>query len=90
MQDGFRRLDLIEPLRHALVGAGFTVPTPIQSRAVPIAIAGRDILGSAQTGSGKTAAFSLPVLQHLAAGRRRSIANAPRPLILAPTRELAH
>jgi len=61
-------------------------PTPIQARAIPILLQGRDILGIAQTGTGKTAAFALPVLQHLSNGQRRS---GPRALVLAPTRELA-
>jgi ATP-dependent RNA helicase RhlE len=89
MQDSFLGLDLIEPLRRALELAGFSTPTPIQLRAVPPALAGRDVMGSAQTGSGKTAAFALPILQWLAKNPRRRVAGAPRALILAPTRELA-
>ncbi len=66
--------------------AGFTAPTPIQAQAIPVALEGRDLLGLAQTGTGKTAAFVLPMLQRLQGGRGRGV---PRALILAPTRELA-
>lgn len=65
--------------------AGYTSPTPIQRQAIPVVLAGRDVLGIAQTGTGKTAAFMLPILQRLISGRRRQV----RALILAPTRELA-
>lgn len=88
-QSTFLTLGLAEPLLRALAAEGYDRPTPIQSQAIPLALAGRDILGIAQTGTGKTAAFGLPILQRLAANR---IAPAPRcssALILAPTRELA-
>jgi ATP-dependent RNA helicase RhlE len=79
---------LIEPLLKALRAAGHSVPTPIQRKAIPAALDGRDVLGAAQTGTGKTAAFALPVLQQLVeqppASRRRI-----RVLVLTPTRELA-
>ena len=65
--------------------AGYTVPTPIQAQAIPVVLEGRDILGLAQTGTGKTAAFVLPILQRLTKG----LLNQPRVLIVAPTRELA-
>lgn len=84
----FSELDLIAPLQRALTEQGYEEPTPIQAQAIPPLLRGRDVLGVAQTGTGKTAAFSLPVLQHLAAdpfGGRRPI----RALILTPTRELA-
>jgi len=85
----FADLGLAEPLLHALAAQSFTTPTPIQANAVPGLLDGRDLLGIAQTGSGKTAAFSLPLLQHLMGGNVRSAPFAPRALILAPTRELA-
>jgi ATP-dependent RNA helicase RhlE len=86
----FDNLGLIEPLRHAVRHEGYQTPTPIQVQAIPPVIEGRDLLGCAQTGTGKTAAFALPILQRLHAGgagdhRRRPV----RALIVAPTRELA-
>src|SRR3954465_5448627 len=85
----FSELGLIPPLMSAVAAEGYTEPTPIQARAIPHVLAGRDLLGLAQTGTGKTAAFALPILQRLAtqppAGRQRPI----RCLILTPTRELA-
>ncbi len=83
----FRDLGLNEALLSALDQAGFETPTPIQDRAIPVALQGSDVLGIAQTGTGKTAAFMLPALQRLAQGRAR--ARMPRMLILEPTRELA-
>jgi ATP-dependent RNA helicase RhlE len=86
----FVSLGLAEPLLRALTACGYDTPTPIQAQAIPALLAGRDLLGVAQTGTGKTAAFALPVLQRLAAtapparGRRRI-----RALVLTPTRELA-
>jgi ATP-dependent RNA helicase RhlE len=65
------------------------VPTPIQARTIPLLLQGRDVLGIAQTGTGKTAAFALPVLQHLSASKERAQPRSPRALVLAPTRELA-
>ena len=61
----FEDLDLIEPIRKALVQEGYTTPTPIQSEAIPIVSQGYDLLGCAQTGTGKTAAFSIPIIQRL-------------------------
>ncbi|MFI5307532.1 MAG: DEAD/DEAH box helicase, partial [Polyangiales bacterium] len=69
--------------------AGYTEPTPIQVRAIPIALDGRDVLGCAQTGTGKTAAFALPILQQLLAPDARNEPRHIRALVLAPTRELA-
>jgi len=83
----FDAIDLIEPLRRALRDSGYETPTPIQSQAIPALLEGRDILGCAQTGTGKTAAFALPIIQRLHASPRRG--TAPRALVLAPTRELA-
>ena len=82
--------ELIEPLRRALVDAGYRTPTPIQAKSIPHLIKGRDLLGCAQTGTGKTAAFALPILQDFAQRHhRRPRAGHPRGLIMAPTRELA-
>ncbi|MEZ6185645.1 MAG: DEAD/DEAH box helicase [Planctomycetota bacterium] len=85
----FRDLDLIEPLQRAIAHVGYTSPTPIQAQAIPPLLDGRDVLGCAQTGTGKTAAFALPVLQHLAAGKHRRGPRPIRALVLTPTRELA-
>jgi ATP-dependent RNA helicase RhlE len=83
----FSDLALIEPIQRAVARAGYTTPSPIQQAAVPPALLGKDVLGCAQTGTGKTAAFSLPVLQRMdaLAGKEPSL----RALILTPTRELA-
>jgi superfamily II DNA/RNA helicase len=83
----FRELGLSEKVLQAVDASGYTTPTPIQEQAIPYALAGRDILGIAQTGTGKTAAFTLPMLCRLEMGRAR--ARMPRTLILEPTRELA-
>jgi ATP-dependent RNA helicase RhlE len=81
----FADLGLAPELLRALSDKGYTAPTPIQSQAIPAVLAGRDVLAGAQTGTGKTAAFVLPILQQLAGHTARS----PRALILTPTRELA-
>ncbi|WP_409202333.1 DEAD/DEAH box helicase [Suttonella sp. R2A3] len=83
----FDQLSLAAPLLKALHESGYSKPTPIQAQAIPFALEGRDLLLSAQTGSGKTAAFVLPVLDYLINDTRRS--KKPRVLILTPTRELA-
>jgi ATP-dependent RNA helicase RhlE len=83
----FDELRLAEPLLRALKGEAHAQPTPIQSAAIPHILAGRDVLATAQTGTGKTAAFLLPIMHRLAGSRSRP--HAPRALILAPTRELA-
>ena len=83
----FNELGLSEKVLGAVEASGYTTPTPIQEQAIPLALAGRDILGIAQTGTGKTAAFVLPMLSRLEKGRAR--ARMPRTLILEPTRELA-
>jgi ATP-dependent RNA helicase RhlE len=85
----FATLGLSEPLLHALAKERFVQPTPIQASAIPHLLAGRDLLGIAQTGTGKTAAFALPMLQHLSSIPVRSAPFVTRALILAPTRELA-
>jgi len=83
----FDDLNLIEPLLRAVRAEGYSTPTPIQEQSIPQVLAGRDLLGCAQTGTGKTAAFALPILQHLAENPRQG--NHIRVLVLAPTRELA-
>jgi superfamily II DNA/RNA helicase len=83
----FAELGLSAKLLAAITAAGYTTPTPIQAQAIPVAVTGRDILGIAQTGTGKTAAFVMPMITRLETGRAR--ARMPRSLILAPTRELA-
>ncbi len=83
---GFSSLQLIEPLVRAIAGEGYSRPTPIQGQAIPHVLGGRDLLGIAQTGTGKTAAFVLPILQGLVA---RGAKKGVRVLVLAPTRELA-
>ncbi|MBL8729946.1 MAG: DEAD/DEAH box helicase [Planctomycetes bacterium] len=85
----FRSLGLSEPLLRALAARNYTTPTPIQARAIPDLLQERDLLGIAQTGTGKTAAFALPMLQLLAQHRQRPAPRQPRALVLAPTRELA-
>lgn len=85
----FTDLPLVAPLQFALKEAGYENPTPIQLAAIPILLQGKDLLCIAQTGTGKTAAFSLPILQNLAKHHTRPEAKCPRALILTPTRELA-
>ncbi len=87
--NSFRELDLIEPLQRNVAAQGYSTPTPIQAKAIPALLGGRDLLGCAQTGTGKTAAFALPILQHLATRRRTVGRGACRVLIVTPTRELA-
>ena len=87
----FEELGLSEPILRAVLAQGYSTPTDIQAAAIPAVLAGRDVLGCAQTGTGKTAAFALPVIQRLSTvesrvnGRGRKI----RTLVLSPTRELA-
>ncbi len=85
----FSELGLAEPLIKALDAEGYTTPTPIQAQAIPHLLEGRDVLGIAQTGTGKTAAFALPILHRLNADGRRPASRTTRVLILTPTRELA-
>ena len=87
----FTDLNLIKPILDALDTEGYTKPTPIQQGAIPFILAGRDLLGCAQTGTGKTAAFAIPMLQQLAQPKTmQSAGQRPiRALILTPTRELA-
>ncbi len=83
----FSELGLSPATLQAVAATGYTTATPIQAEAIPVALQGRDVLGIAQTGTGKTAAFTLPMIDRLAAGRAKS--RMPRALVLAPTRELA-
>jgi ATP-dependent RNA helicase RhlE len=85
----FEDLNLIEPLLRAVHAEGYTEPTPIQVQAIPHVLAGRDIIGCAQTGTGKTAAFALPILQRLVAQHRPNERRVTKVLVLSPTRELA-
>ncbi len=85
----FSDFALAEPLLRALAEEGYTVPTPIQAGAIPPLLEGRDLVGLAQTGTGKTAAFALPILHRLQSGRRPNTPRGARVLVLAPTRELA-
>src|ERR1700750_884751 len=83
----FESLGLSAPVLQAVTEKGYTTPTPIQEKAIPIVLMGRDVLGCAQTGTGKTASFVLPMIDILAEGRAKM--RMPRSLILEPTRELA-
>ena len=85
----FSDLGLAAPIMKALADEGYVTPTPIQAQAIPHVMAGRDLLGIAQTGTGKTAAFALPILHRLAADRRQPVRKSTRVLVLSPTRELA-
>ena len=83
-ENGFQTLGLIAPLMKAIESSGYTIPTPIQEQTIPHLLAGRDVLGQAQTGSGKTGAFALPLLQRIDLNVKRT-----QVLVLVPTRELA-
>lgn len=87
----FKELNIITPLLNAVSGAGYETPTPIQEATIPLVLAGKDVLGCAQTGTGKTAAFALPILQNLyeRTGYSRGAKRPVRALIVTPTRELA-
>ena len=86
----FEEFGLSQPILRAVVAQGYTIPTPIQSQAIPHVLAGRDLLGCAQTGTGKTAAFALPILHRLThAGNPHGRGRRIRVLVLSPTRELA-
>lgn len=85
----FRSLDIIEPILKAVEEEGYTTPTPIQAEAIPIVLQGTDLLGCAQTGTGKTAAFAIPILQLLSANKFFGKNKKIRSLIVTPTRELA-
>ena len=85
----FDSLSLCTPILNALKTQGYTSPTDIQQQAIPAVLAGKDVMAAAQTGTGKTAAFTLPLLHNLANSRRRASSNQVRALVLTPTRELA-
>jgi ATP-dependent RNA helicase RhlE len=85
----FEQLNLAEPIKLALEEAGYVTPTPIQQQAIPALLEGRDLLGCAQTGTGKTAAFALPILQNLYTNKKKPRYKHTRVLVLTPTRELA-
>jgi ATP-dependent RNA helicase DeaD len=84
MTNEFSQLGLIPQLEQAVSELGYIIPTPIQLQIIPLMLAGHDVIGQAQTGTGKTAAFILPILQTLEPGQR-----GIKALVLAPTRELA-
>jgi ATP-dependent RNA helicase RhlE len=85
----FKELNLIEPIQRAIETENYAIPTPIQAAAIPHLLAGRDLLGCAQTGTGKTAAFALPILQLIDQNRQPAAPHGVRALVLSPTRELA-
>ncbi len=85
----FDELSLTAPIRRALKDEGYVSPTPVQAQAIPPLLMGRDLIGCAQTGTGKTAAFALPILQRLSAERQKAPQRSARALVLTPTRELA-
>src|SRR3990170_3901351 len=85
----FELLGLKAELLSAVQAQGYTVPTPVQAKTIPVILEGRDVLAGAQTGTGKTAAFTLPMLQLLSGKAHGGRGRLPRALVLAPTRELA-
>ena len=87
--DRFENLNIKAPFLKALAEEGYITPTPIQNETIPFVLQGLDVMGMAQTGTGKTAAFTLPILQKLNTNQSVEKARDPRALILVPTRELA-
>jgi len=86
----FKELGIIEPILRAVEAEGYSKPTPIQEQSIPILLEGKDLLGCAQTGTGKTAAFSIPIIQHIENGRSKEVGKRRvKALIVTPTRELA-
>ena len=85
----FKIMGLADPLVQGILATGYTAPTEIQSQAIPAILAGKDIIGCAQTGTGKTAAFVLPILNQLETVPQKSKNRKPRALVVTPTRELA-
>ena len=85
--NNFDSLDLYAPLKKALAEQKYETPTPIQAQTIPSAVDGKDILGCAQTGTGKTAAFALPILDYIGYEKPELLPKSPTVLILAPTRE---
>jgi ATP-dependent RNA helicase RhlE len=88
-ESNFASLGLVEPILSAVSASGYEHPTPIQTASIPALLAGRDLLGCAQTGTGKTAAFALPIIQYLQKAPSKASPRACRVLVVAPTRELA-
>ena len=89
IQNSFEELALAAPIKRALSEQNYSTPSPIQEQSIPILLKGRDLLGIAQTGTGKTAAFSLPILDALHKNPQRPRSKSARVLVLTPTRELA-
>src|ERR1700746_980039 len=87
--NSFTTFGLIEPITRALAQENYVTPTPIQAQTIPVAMRGRDVVGIAQTGTGRTPAFALPILHRLSTDRRRAQPKRCRVLVLAPTRELS-
>src|SRR5882757_6786513 len=85
----FQDFGLADPISRALKEENYHTPTPIQAQTIPLALAGRDVVGIAQTGTGKTAAFALPILHRILANRIKPQPKACRVLVLSPTRELS-
>ena len=86
----FKKLELIEPILKALANEGYITPTPIQQQSIPLILERKDLLGCAQTGTGKTAAFAIPILQILHEEKKQELGRKQiKALILTPTRELA-
>lgn len=85
----FKELNIIQPVLKAIEEKGYTVPTPIQEKAIPVALSGKDVLGCAQTGTGKTASFAIPIIQLLQTKKDSTKRQGIKALILTPTRELA-
>ncbi len=86
----FKDLEIIEPVLRSVKEEGYTQPTPIQEQSIPILLKGKDLLGCAQTGTGKTAAFAIPILQHLYLdGQKNKHQRKIKALVVTPTRELA-
>jgi len=85
----FLELGLTQPITRALADEQYATPTPIQAQTIPQVLAARDVVGIAQTGTGKTAAFALPILDHLSKKRQRPQPRSCRVLVLSPTRELS-
>ncbi|MBF4986423.1 DEAD/DEAH box helicase, partial [Nonlabens mediterrranea] len=85
----FKELGLVEPILRALQDQGYENPTPIQAQSIPVLLKGKDLLGVAQTGTGKTAAFSIPILQHLYNSAPPKGRRPIKALVVTPTRELA-
>ena len=90
MNTNFQTLGLIEPLLKAIQEEGYTTPTPIQAESIPIVLQGKDLLGCAQTGTGKTAAFTLPILQLLVKSKTQERRKKIRSLIVTPYKRISH